>query len=65
MIDWNEVIDALATVGTKIVAFLFTAWLASVAFNELTEDVVRMEWYDAVLVGFLLRWVAVRLRIGA
>ncbi len=63
--DWNSLGESLIDVAAKLIIFVASAWVVSIALNYLTLIDIRIEWIDAIIIGFLLRWVAIRLRIGA
>ncbi len=63
--DWNSLVEGIAEVGGKLIVFVLSSWLASVAFNYLRITDLFIAWEDAIIIGFLLRWIAIRLRIGA
>ena len=64
-LDWNSLVESIAEVAAKLIMFILSSWVASVAFNYLTLTDMFIAWEDAIIIGLLLRWVAIRLRIGA
>ncbi len=64
-IDWNSRMEAIVEAAVKLILFILSSWVASVAWNYLTLTDIFIAWEDAIIIGLLLRWVAIRLRIGA
>ena len=62
---WQSLVEPVIDVAAKLILFILSSWVASVAFNYLTLTDMFIAWEDAIIIGFLLRWVAIRLRIGA
>lgn len=63
--DWDKLLEALLKVLVALLTLLIGAALVSVAWNHISYDLPYLSWLDAALIGFVLRWLVIRLKIGA